>query len=196
MLQGEILRSSYVLLERLGKSPFGETWSAVTNEACVVAPADLPVVIKILSLGDLPEWKGYNYFERETAALKALRHTAVPRYIDSFRYDDTTGGRPEHRLCLVMEKIPGRSLGSEIESGRRWTEAQIEKLFAELLSILAYLQALRPPIIHRDINPRNLILRPDGSLALVDFSGVQDAVRLAYRDTATMIGSAGYTPLE
>jgi hypothetical protein len=102
----------------------------------------------------------------------------------------------EHRLCLVMEKVPGHSLAAELEAGRRWTEPEIEQMFAQILSILAYLQAIRPPIIHRDINPKNLILKPDGSLALVDFSGVQDAVRLAYRDTATMLGTAGYAPLE
>ncbi|MFH2114713.1 MAG: protein kinase [Spirochaetota bacterium] len=196
MLQGDILRSCYVLEERMGKSPYAQTWAAVTNEACVAAPAGLPVVVKILSLGDMPEWKGYEHFERETAALKAMRHPAVPKYIDSFRHDDDTAQGTEHRLCLVMERVPGHSLAAELEAGRRWTEPEIELMFAEVLSILAYLQALRPPIIHRDINPKNLILKPDGSIALVDFSGVQDAVRLAYRDTSTMLGSAGYAPLE
>jgi hypothetical protein len=196
MVQGDILQSCYALEERLGKSPYAETWAAVTNEACVAAPAGLPVVVKVLSLGDMPEWKGYDHFERETAALKALRHPSVPRYIDSFRHESNTAWGTEHRLCLVMERIAGRSLAAELEAGLRWTEAEIERMFAQILSILAYLQALRPPIIHRDINPRNLILKPDGSLALVDFSGVQDAVRLAYRDTTTMMGSAGYVPLE
>jgi eukaryotic-like serine/threonine-protein kinase len=196
MLQGTILQSCYVLEERLGTSPFAQTWAAVTNEACVAAPAGVPVVVKILSLGEMPEWKGYDYFERETAALKAMRHPAVPKYIDSFRLDAEANPGGDHRLCLVMERVPGRSLAAELEAGRRWTEPEIEQMFAEILSILTYLQALRPPIIHRDINPRNLILKPDGSIALVDFSGVQDAVRLAYRDTSTMLGSAGYAPLE
>ena len=196
MQQGYVLRSCYVLQERLGKSPYAETWAAFTNEACVAAEAGLPVVVKILSLGDMPEWKGYDHFERESMALKAMRHPAVPRYIDSFQLDDDTTQEADHRLCLVMERVPGRSLAAELESGRRWTEPEIELMFAEILSILAYLQALRPPIIHRDINPKNLILRTDGSLSLVDFSGVQDAVRLAFRDTTTMVGSAGYAPLE
>ncbi|MDX9957226.1 MAG: protein kinase [Spirochaetia bacterium] len=196
MQQGDVLQSCYVLEERIGKSPYAETWAAVTNEACVTAQAGLPVVVKILSLGDMPEWKGYDHFEKETAALKAMRHPAVPKYIDSFRHDGDDSQGSEHRLCLVMERVPGRSIAAELEAGRRWTEPEIELMFAEILSILAYLQALRPPIIHRDINPKNLILKPDGSIALVDFSGVQDAVRLAYRDTATMLGSAGYAPLE
>jgi serine/threonine protein kinase len=150
------------------------------------------LIIKVLSFSEMPDWKGYDHFEREIAALKALRHPAVPRYVDSFRLDNAGN----HRLCLVMERIPGRSLAAEMETGHRWTEAEIMAMFAELLSILSYLQALRPPIIHRDINPKNLIVRPDGSLALVDFSGVQDAVRLAFRDTTSMVGSAGYAPLE
>jgi eukaryotic-like serine/threonine-protein kinase len=192
MNSGDLVRSSYRLEERLGRSPYAETWAAVTAEGCAALPAGSAVVLKMLALGDMPDWKGYESFEREAAALKALGHPAIPRYVDSFRLDEADG----HRLCLVMERMPGRSLAVELESGRRWTEAEIEALFVELLSILTYLQALRPPIIHRDINPKNLIVRPEGSLALVDFSGVQDAVRLAYRDSYSMMGSAGYAPLE
>ncbi|TFG83606.1 MAG: hypothetical protein E4H20_05125, partial [Spirochaetales bacterium] len=192
MKQGDILRGSYKLAERLGSSPFAETWAAVATDACAAAAPGSPLVLKLLSLGEMPDWKGYDYFEREAAALKAIRHPAVPRYVDSFRLDEDD----RHVLGLAMERVPGRSLAADAANGKRWTEAEIESMLAELLSILAYLQSLRPPIIHRDVNPKNIIQRPDGSLALVDFSGVQDAVRLAYRDTTTMTGTAGYAPIE
>ncbi|HOX91829.1 MAG TPA: protein kinase [Spirochaetales bacterium] len=192
MKSGDTLNGAYELSEQLGQGPWAQTWAVLALEGCPLAQAGTSLVAKILSLGTMPDWKGYDYFEREAAALKSLRHRAVPRYIDSFRYQD---GQASY-LVMVMERIPGTSLAKEAESGRRWTEAEIETMLAELLEILDYLHQLRPPLIHRDVNPKNIILRPDGSLALVDFSGVQDAVRLAYRDTTTMVGSAGYTPIE
>jgi hypothetical protein len=39
-------------------------------------------------------------------------------------------------------------------------------------------------------------MRSDGSIALVDFSGVQDAVRTALFPGATLVGTAGYIPIE
>lgn len=192
MKSGDILNGAYSLTELLGHSPWAETWAALALEGCAAAQAGTQLVAKILSLGAMPDWKGYDYFEREAAALRALRHPAVPRHIDSFRHQDGQAAC----LVMVMERIPGKSLAAEAEAGRRWTEAEIERMLAKLLDILDYLHQLRPPLIHRDVTPKNIIQRPDGSLALVDFSGVQDAVRLAYRDTTTMVGSAGYAPLE
>jgi len=192
MKSGDAVGGVYVLTERLGTSPFGETWAAIAGDACTRAAPGTELVLKSLSLDEALDWKSLGRIETEAAALKAMSHPAVPRYVDSFMVDEPDS----HAFVLVMERMPGRSLAAEIETGRRFSEAEIEAMLADLLSVLAYLHALRPPIIHRDVNPKNIILRPDGSVALVDFSGVQDAVRLAYRDTSTMLGTAGYAPLE
>lgn len=192
MQPGEIINNSYILKAKLGKNPFSETWSAEADSGALYSQAGTPLIVKCLSLGEMPDWKGMELFERETAALKAMRHPSVPRYIDSFKHDQDEN----HYLALVMEHIPGRNIATEVEAGRRFTETEIEQLIAELLDIVTYLHSLRPPIIHRDINPKNIMLKPDGHIALVDFSGVQDAVRLSTRDSATMIGTAGYAPHE
>lgn len=192
MKPGDIIGGAYVLGERLGKNPFGQTWAAVAGDACVKATPGTELVLKAIVLAEAPDWKALELIEREAGALKSMSHPAVPRYVDSFRLDE--GESPTY--VLVMERMPGRSLADEVGSGKRFTENEIERLVADILDILAYIHSLRPPIIHRDVNPKNLVLRPDGSIALVDFSGVQDAVMLAYRDTSTMIGTAGYAPLE
>jgi eukaryotic-like serine/threonine-protein kinase len=192
MKTGDTINGGYVLGERLGRNPYAQTWAAKAGEACTSAAPGTDLVLKVIALADAPDWKALGMIENEAAALKSMSHPAVPRHVDAFRLDEAGMAG----FVLVMERMPGRSLAAVAESGRRFTEAGIEGMFAELLGILAYIHSLRPPIIHRDVNPKNIILRPDGSLALVDFSGVQDAVLLAYRDTSTMIGSAGYAPLE
>ncbi len=192
MQAGDTLKSSYVLESRIGKSLLGETWFAAAGDTCINAQPGTRLVVKILSLGDMPDWKGYDLFERESAVLKSLSHRGIPRYVDSFRLEQDGS----QFIVLAMERVEGKNLAEIVESGKRFTEAEIQNMIADLLEIVSYLHALRPPVIHRDINPKNIMLKDDGSLALVDFSGVQDAVRLAYRDTSTMVGSAGYAPVE
>ena len=50
--------------------------------------------------------------------------------------------------------------------------------------------------MHRDINPKNVLLGADGRVSLVDFGGVQDALRLQGAAGATLIGTPGYAPPE
>ena len=187
----------YILTERLGRGVAASTWLAEPAEPAGGGnPAGAPqapcVVLKILDLSEASSWGTIDLFRREAEALKALSHPGIPAYLGSF--EDEEGGRL--RLVLAMERIEGVDLEKTAASGRKFTEAEIAAILASLADILAYLGGLRPPIVHRDVNPRNIILRPDGSIALVDFSGVQDAVRSALYPGATLVGTAGYIPLE
>lgn len=211
----------YTLVRRLGRGVAASTWlaepaapdgegSALGADAALVAdaapradaapartnaaaePAASRLVLKILDLSEASSWGTVDLFRREAEALKALSHPGIPAYLGSF--EDEEDGRL--RLVLAMEHIEGLDLEKSAASGRKFSEAEIEAILASLADILAYLGELRPPVVHRDVNPRNIILKPDGSIALVDFSGVQDAVRAALYPSATLVGTAGYIPLE
>jgi serine/threonine protein kinase len=189
-------------VRQLGRGVAASTWLAepaapAPTGADAPANADAPagspgVVLKILDLSEASSWGTVDLFRREAEALKALSHPGIPAYLGSF--EDEEGGRL--RLVLAMERIEGVDLEKAVCSGRKFTEADIGAILASLADILAYLGELRPPVVHRDVNPRNIILRQDGSIALVDFSGVQDAVRAALYPGATLVGTAGYIPLE
>jgi len=148
--------------------------------------------VKALELSHLEKWKKVELFEREARVLKALNHDRIPRYVDCF--DRQQEG--ETRFFLVQEYIPGSNLLAKTEEGWRGTEEEVRAIGARVLRILAYIHSLRPAIIHRDINPRNLIQREDGEVFLVDFGGVQDALRLKVDGSSTVIGTLGYVPLE
>jgi serine/threonine protein kinase len=83
-----------------------------------------------------------------------------------------------------------------VDNGWRGTEERIRGIARQLTDIVAYIHSLRPPVIHRDINPRNIVARDDGEVFLVDFGGVQDAIRLSARAASTLIGTPGYAPME
>jgi len=176
---------NFILTRQLGRGISVSTWLAKGTDAP-------DAVLKILDLADAASWNAVDIFRREADALKQLSHPGIPAYFESFETERE--GRP--RLVLAMEYIEGQDLEKVVKSGRKFAEPEVEKMLAELAEILAYLGSLRPPMVHRDVNPRNIILRTTGSIALVDFSGVQDAVRTALFPGATLVGTAGYIPLE
>ena len=175
----------YALERPLGHGEAGATWLATPEQA------GGNVVLKILDIGEARNWTGFELFGREVDALKTLSHPGIPRFIESF--EDKAEG--DSGLVLAMELMPGVDLETAVEQ-RRFTEAEVGAILAGLADILAYLGSLRPPVIHRDVNPRNVLLGPDGGVSLVDFSGAQETLRRAANLGATLIGTAGYIPLE
>jgi serine/threonine protein kinase len=202
---GESL-GSFVLVEELGRGPSASTWLA--REAGGGEASALPgtgatgerasgdgqrrVVLKILDLSETSSWGAVDVFRRESEALSHLHHPAIPAFLGSFESES----EGKLRLVLAMERVDGLDLEKIVNSGRKFSESEIEGIMAQLCDVLAYLGSLRPPIVHRDINPRNIVLKADGTIVLVDFSGVQDAVRSALFPGATLVGTAGYIPLE
>jgi serine/threonine protein kinase len=65
-----------------------------------------------------------------------------------------------------------------------------------LLGVLEYLHTRMPPILHRDIKPANVMIRTDGSPALVDFGAVRNVFRDPSESGSTIVGTYGYVPYE
>jgi eukaryotic-like serine/threonine-protein kinase len=186
MNPGEVLSGRYEIVRELGRGGAGVTWLARDTTT------GREVVAKVLHLGLLGDWKAVELFQREASVLKGLHHERIPAYVDYFSAE-MEGAQ---RFVLVREYVEGTSLQARVESGWRATEEQIRDIGARLSRIVAYIHSVRPPVIHRDINPRNIIMRDDGEVFLVDFGGVQDAIRLSSGGTSTIVGTPGYTPME
>ena len=92
--------------------------------------------------------------------LQKLDHPALPRHVAS--YED------EGRAVSVRTYIEGSPLDRYARENYL-DEQEIARLVASLCDVLAYLHHRPEPIIHRDIKPENVIVRPNGSVALIDF---------------------------
>src|SRR4029077_17032967 len=93
-------------------------------------------------------------------------------------------------LYLVMEKIEGESLAALRARSATLSEAEVVRLLQDAADVLDYLPGRAPPVIHRDIKPGNVIRRPDGSFAFVDFGAVRDKLRP--EGGSTVVGTFGY----
>lgn len=154
------------------------------------------VVIKRLSFGEDCTWDDLKLFEREAATLKALSHPAIPRYLDYFELDLSSG----KGYALVQTYIPAQSLEEHLRAGRSFSEADVMELTTALLEILRYLHKRAPAVIHRDIKPSNVLLgdrtgNSIGQVYLVDFGAVQTLAARA-GGTITVVGTYGYMPPE
>jgi hypothetical protein len=150
------------------------------------------VVVKTLEVHKLESWKAMELFEREARVLRNLNHPGIPRYLDAGQLEG--GDAPV--FYLVQEFIAGRDLQQRLDAiedlgGGVFDEAEARRFLRQMLEILQYLNGLNPPVIHRNIKPSNIIARPDGSYALVDFGSVQ-AVLPQTMTGSTFVGTTGY----
>jgi serine/threonine protein kinase len=102
-------------------------------------------------------------FEQEAATLARLNHPHLVRVIDFFEERGNT--------YLVMDFVEGESLDDRIEREQALPESQVLAWANQLLDALAYCHS--QGVIHRDIKPPNVIIRPDGRAVLVDFGLVK-----------------------
>ncbi len=147
------------------------------------------VAIKALDFDKMEDWKILELFQREVKTLKAVRHPLIPDYYDDCEHSQ--GGRKY--FILVQEYVAGANLYDLIKSGKRFTPQEAAAILSSLLETLRYLHGLHPPVIHRDINPKNIILTADNKPYLVDFGAVglvKNTVAAARSDT--FVGTIGY----
>jgi tRNA A-37 threonylcarbamoyl transferase component Bud32 len=156
------------------------------------------VAIKELSLRRVDRAKTLELCEREARVLRQLAHPGIPAYLDDFH----AGSGKQQAYYIVQEFIEGKTLADELASHRP-TEAEVLDIADELLEILSYLHTLSPPVIHRDIKPKNVMRRapivPDtddafkkGPLVLIDFGSVRDALRDPALGGSTVAGTLGF----
>jgi len=166
----------YTLLRVLGEGAQASTFEATD------AQGGRCVAVKRFAVKSAKQWKDVELAEREARVLASLAHPRLPAYVEHFEEDGT--------LYLVMDRIAGVSLAEFRRRGAVFREDDGVRLLEEASDVLAYLHSRTPPIIHRDLKPGNVIRRPDGSFAFVDFGAVRD--RLRQEGGSTVVGTFGY----
>lgn len=98
----------------------------------------------------------------EVDVLKNLRHSYLPQVLD---FIESSEG-----IFTVMDFIPGKSLQQMMDAGHKFTEKETLKYAKQLCEALSYLHTQKPPIVHGDIKPDNVMITPEGNVCLIDFN--------------------------
>lgn len=98
-------------------------------------------------------------FRREAAILAAIRHDCLAKVFEV--------GDDGEISYLVMELIVGRTLAEFIKDSGAMPEPAVLAIASDVASALD--AAHRVGLVHRDVGPRNVVLRSDGRAVLIDF---------------------------
>ncbi len=176
MLQpGTKLNDTYTLIEEIGSGGGGIVYKAYHER--------LQVYVVVKQVKD--RVKGILDARGEADVLKNIKHTRLPRVYDFLELDG--------EIFTVMDFIPGESLDKVLAKEYKFSQKEVFTWTVRLAEALSYLHSVKPPVIHSDIKPANVMLTPDRDVCLIDFN-----VSLAFNQEMRMSTgvSRGYSPPE
>lgn len=142
----------YEIREKIGAGGMGEVYAAFDTQL------DRQVALKILSTEFSADEPKKNRFRREARSASALNH---PNIITIYEI-----GENEDELFLATELIEGKTLREIIQTSSL-SLVQILKIVIQIADALAAAHAAH--IVHRDVKPENVMVRPDGYVKVLDF---------------------------
>ncbi len=172
---GMVLGDTYEIIGEIGSGGGGIVYQA----RHLRLQAD--VVVKKIK----DEVCGKLQIRQEADILKGLKHPNLPRVYDFIE--------TENAVYTVMDFIHGENLDEAVKRHGRFSQKQVKKWAEQLGEALKYLHSQKPPIVHSDIKPANIMLTQDGDVCLIDFN-----ISLAMGGTMeSAVGiSAGFSPPE
>jgi serine/threonine protein kinase len=102
--------------------------------------------------------------KEEATMLYRLSFKGLPKVMDFFEEQDN--------FFLTMQYIEGEDLDQHLEAqpGKKADFKTSVIWLDRILEVVSFLHNQNPPIIHRDIKPKNIMLDKSGELYLVDFN--------------------------
>ncbi len=198
----------YTIERKLGQGGFGITYLVSDSETeqpllalkesmpshLAVRAADMRTVLPHEGKQDDYAFAASRFLD-EANLLVMLDHPHIIKVHRAFEEN--------HTVYFTMDYIEGGSLADEDKKRRaqqsdapqkaRWSESDILALLDPLLDALEYLHA--KGILHRDIKPDNILLSSQGQPILADFGAAKLTIS-EHTHAQTIVGTAGYTPIE
>ncbi len=123
----------------------------------------------------------------EANMIKQFDHKAIVRIVDIIDNGDV--------IYIIEDYIEGETLSTILEAEGAIPQEKVIDWAMQLCEALEYLHTYNPPIIYRDMKPGNVMLKPDGTVKVIDFGIAREYKQHNMQDT-TYLGTKGYAAPE
>ena len=129
---------------------------------------------------------GAESFLREAKKMARIRSVSeATNVIDAFFENDTA--------YIIMEFVEGQTLKSVLEQQGPLTWTRAKEIFFPAIRAMGQIHQMG--IIHRDLSPDNLMIRPDGSVKILDLGAAKD-MTVNSGASSMLVAKGGFSPLE
>ncbi|MFC5944749.1 serine/threonine-protein kinase, partial [Micromonospora harpali] len=173
---GVQLGNRYRLDERIASGGMGDVWRGTDQ----VLGRTVAVKSLLPALLDDPDFA--ERFRGEARTMATINHPGV---VDVYDF-----GNDQQIAFLVMEYVEGDALSSTLGRVGRLTPARTMALLAQAADALH--AAHCKGIVHRDVKPGNLLVRPNGTLVLTDFGIARSELVAQLTAAGSVLGTASY----
>ncbi|MFI2368579.1 protein kinase [Streptomyces sp. NPDC018833] len=181
-MNGRVVANRYELSALIGQGGMGQVWTAYDGRL------DRRVAVKLLHPGHMAAATAADEmrrrFVRECRVTAQVSHPGLVTVHDAGSDDDD--------LYLVMQYVEGADLADHLAEHDPYPWEWAVSVAAQLCAVLGAVHAV--PIVHRDLKPRNVMVKPDGTVTVLDLGVASvidtDTTRLTH--TGSPIGSPAY----
>ncbi|KAB0391052.1 hypothetical protein E2I00_009433 [Balaenoptera physalus] len=157
------LNERYLLLHLLGRGGFSEVYKAFDLYEQRYAAVKIHQLNK--SWRDEKKENYHKHACREYRIHKELDHPRIVKLYDYFSLDTDT-------FCTVLEYCEGNDLDFYLKQHKLMSEKEARSIVMQIVNALRYLNEIKPPIIHYDLKPGNILLVDGtacGEIKITDF---------------------------
>jgi serine/threonine-protein kinase len=167
----------YEIVKELGRGSMGVVYQAHDPQI------DRLVVLKVLRQDRLTSEAFTHRFLKEAKAIGRLSHPNIVTVYDF--------GRDHETIYIAMEFLEGDPLNKVIEE-KRLGMREIVNLGIQVAETLDYAHHLG--IIHRDVKPSNILVKPSGQIIITDFgiAHIEDPSSSLQTQDGEILGTPAY----
>ena len=170
------LGDRYEMVVRRGSGGMAEVWEGVDHNL------GRKVAIKVLHAHLAENHSILNRFRSEAQAAARLTHPGIVAIYDTVTTDDTD--------AIIMELVEGRDLRTLLDERPTLALTDAAEVGVQLAAALGH--AHQHGIIHRDVKPANILVRPDRRVKLSDFGIAKALDQTSHTESGSLVGTVKY----
>jgi tRNA A-37 threonylcarbamoyl transferase component Bud32 len=169
------LQGRYTLLELIGSGGMASVYRAFDKVL------DRRVAVKVMILKYAKDLKYVTRFKREARAAASVVHPNIVTIHDV--------GQDREGPFIVMEYLAGETLRDRIDM-KRLTMYDVKQIAIGILQGLEHIHERN--LVHRDINPRNIMVTTGGTVKIMDFGIAKGAADISLTASNEVLGTIAY----